>query len=67
MNRDNEPFPSGKAIPAGTVSARFRGTAEARRIEVEAILAGEREVVLMHNGEAYRLRITANNKLILTK
>ncbi len=54
-------------MPAGVSSGGFRGTAEARRIAVEAILAGEREVVLLHNGEAYRLRITANNKLILTK
>ncbi|MCA0400276.1 MAG: hemin uptake protein HemP [Proteobacteria bacterium] len=40
---------------------------EPRRIDVGAVLADQREVVLMHNGEAYRLRITANNKLILTK
>ncbi len=37
------------------------------RIEVEAILGPGREAVLVHNGEAYTLRVTANNKLILTK
>lgn len=42
-------------------------TSEPRRIDVGAVFADQREVVLMHNGEAYRLRITANNKLILTK
>lgn len=38
-----------------------------RRVPVSDILGEEREVLLIHNGEAYRLRITANNKLILTK
>ena len=31
-------------------------------------LFGERkEIVILHDGEEYRLRITRNNKLILTK
>jgi hemin uptake protein HemP len=37
------------------------------RIEIGALLGEKREAILMHNGEAYRLRVTANNKLILTK
>ncbi len=36
-------------------------------IEVGTLLGENREAVLVHNGEAYRLRVTANNKLILTK
>ena len=36
-------------------------------IEIGAILGENREAVILHNGEAYRLRVTANNKLILTK
>jgi hypothetical protein len=36
-------------------------------VAVETILGDNREAVLLHNGEAYRLRVTANNKLILTK
>ncbi|MDT8399506.1 MAG: hemin uptake protein HemP [Pseudomonadales bacterium] len=33
-----------------------------------AVLLGKyRELVITHNGEAYRLRITGNDKLILTK
>jgi hemin uptake protein HemP len=31
------------------------------------LLAGEREAILEHDGQDYRLRITANGKLILTK
>jgi hemin uptake protein HemP len=38
-----------------------------RQLAVSTILGADREVLLIHNGEAYRLRITANNKLILTK
>jgi hemin uptake protein HemP len=28
---------------------------------------GRREVVILHDGQAYRLRLTRQNKLILTK
>ena len=38
-----------------------------RRLKVSELLAGEREVILEHDGQDYRLRITANGKLILTK
>ena len=38
-----------------------------RRLKVSDLLAGEREVILEHGGQDYRLRITANGKLILTK
>ena len=31
------------------------------------LMNGRREVVILHAGERYRLRITANDKLILTK
>jgi hemin uptake protein HemP len=35
--------------------------------DVRELLAGGREVIIIHAGERYRLRITANDKLILTK
>ncbi len=38
-----------------------------RRIKVSELLQAEREVILEHEGQDYRLRITANGKLILTK
>lgn len=31
------------------------------------LLGERRELVILHEGEMYRLRITKNNKLILTK
>jgi hemin uptake protein HemP len=37
------------------------------RVLVSEILAGGREAILEHDGQDYRLRITANGKLILTK
>jgi hemin uptake protein HemP len=38
-----------------------------RRLKVSDLLAGDREAILEHDGQEYRLRITANGKLILTK
>jgi hemin uptake protein HemP len=35
--------------------------------DVRDLLGGGREVVIIHAGERYRLRVTANDKLILTK
>ncbi|MHC2103722.1 hemin uptake protein HemP [Methylobacterium sp. CM6246] len=32
-----------------------------------SLLQGRRELVIRHAGQRYRLRITANDKLILTK
>ena len=37
------------------------------RIDARSILASSREVILVHNEKEYRLRITSNDKLILTK
>ena len=31
------------------------------------LMSGKRELVIRHNGQAYRLRVTASDKLILTK
>ncbi len=36
-------------------------------INVRDLMADSREAVLIHEGERYRLRITAKDKLILTK
>ena len=36
-------------------------------IDVRSLLNGAREAILVLDGEAYRLRITAKEKLILTK
>lgn len=36
-------------------------------VESVAILQGRRELIIRHGAELYRLRLTASNKLILTK
>jgi hemin uptake protein HemP len=36
-------------------------------IDTRRLLGERREVVIVHNGERYRLRATAKGKLILTK
>ncbi len=36
-------------------------------MRVSDLLADAREAILEHNGQEYRLRITASGKLILTK
>lgn len=56
-------------LPAQDAETRLPGQS---RNDTPAILArdllGEaREVLLIHNGDTYRLRLTSNNKLILTK
>jgi hemin uptake protein HemP len=44
-----------------------QSSGEPRRVKVSELLAGEREAILEHGGQDYRLRITASGKLILTK
>ena len=44
-----------------------RQAAAPRRHKVSDLLEGDREAILEHGGQEYRLRITANGKLILTK
>ncbi|KQQ25304.1 hypothetical protein ASF53_21705 [Methylobacterium sp. Leaf123] len=36
-------------------------------ITSDVLMQGRREIVIVHDGSNYRLRITSNNKLILTK
>jgi hemin uptake protein HemP len=37
------------------------------RIDASTLLSSSREIILVHNEQEYRLRITSNDKLILTK
>lgn len=39
----------------------------ARRVTASQLLGDAREIIIEHDGHDYRLRITSNNKLILTK
>ena len=41
--------------------------APTRRVDSTVLFEREREVVIVHRGQEYRLRITKSDKLILTK
>jgi hemin uptake protein HemP len=56
MNNQNHPLTRAR-LPAD-VSVK---------IESKILLAGQREAIIVHRGEEYRLRITRQEKLILTK
>lgn len=38
-----------------------------RQLKSESLFAGQRELLIEHSGSLYRLRVTQQNKLILTK
>jgi hemin uptake protein HemP len=62
--------PDGDQQPAAAASLHSAAVAQSdgfRVVPVETILGANREAVLLHNGVRYRLRITSNDKLILTK
>jgi len=41
-------------------------TEEVKRVTSESLLGAKKELVIMHAGREYRLRLTQNGKLILT-
>ncbi|HEY7549498.1 MAG TPA: hemin uptake protein HemP [Hyphomicrobiaceae bacterium] len=53
--------------PKDTEPASSRAAGNPRRLKVAELLDGEREAILEHGGQDYRLRVTASGKLILTK
>jgi hemin uptake protein HemP len=36
-------------------------------VDSVTLMSGQRELIIRHGAESYRLRVTASNKLILTK
>lgn len=36
-------------------------------IQANDLLSAAKEIKILHNGEEYKLKLTSNNKLILTK
>jgi hemin uptake protein HemP len=54
-----------RARPGAVLVASLVG-AEAEIVSAR-LLQGRREVVVRHSGQRYRLRVTASDKLILTK
>lgn len=59
------------AAASSTPAPHSRGAARSTPARTEhdsrGLLQGQREVLIRHGGECYRLRHTRNDKLILTK
>lgn len=55
------------ARPAGTLALGSAPVRRARTLSSDELLAGNRELVIRHQGGEYVLRLTRNDKLILTK
>ncbi len=56
-----------EARPRLTLSHAREAATPLRRTSSQALLQGERELVIQHQGGEYHLRLTRNDKLILTK
>jgi hemin uptake protein HemP len=58
--------PPGTPIPAADAEYGS-GTALLAKLDSANLFAGKRELIIVHQGEEYHLRITRQEKLILTK
>lgn len=68
MSHEREHETPEAAPPAGAGSARRRAlTISDNRIASTDLFVDTREVVIQHGNMSYRLRLTAQDKLILTK
>lgn len=54
---------SAQSLAASARTLTMRGS----RIDSRDLFAGEREIIIAHGDDHYRLRLTSQNKLILTK
>jgi hemin uptake protein HemP len=53
---------------AVTTSPAIRSvTVTGNRIDSRDVFSGDREIIIAHGEDTYRLRLTSQNKLILTK
>jgi hemin uptake protein HemP len=55
------------AKPPPSAASEARNPPQTPVIDLRELLAGGREAIIIHAGERYRLRVTAKDKLILTK
>ncbi|HTU26438.1 MAG TPA: hemin uptake protein HemP [Pirellulales bacterium] len=61
----NEPTPNPPPSPGPPSGSKL--PAPQRRISSSDLLAGDREILIDHQGETYRLSVTRSGKLILHK
>ena len=65
MSQGNATLP--KAAASATAGQGGTKPLGAHHIDSARLFRGARELVITHNGERYSLRVTRNEKLILTK
>jgi hemin uptake protein HemP len=53
--------------PQPSAAASHLSSSQRRRISTADLMQGDRELIIVHKGEEYVLRITKTGKLILTK
>jgi hemin uptake protein HemP len=62
----SQPLPS-RSTPRPALQPLASGATPTRHISSQWLLDGARELVIRHQGSEYHLRLTRNDKLILTK
>jgi len=65
MNEREQTYPGAGAVEMPRHVRKIDMVSD--RIESRDLFVGTREVIIAHGGDSYRLRLTAQNKLILTK
>ena len=63
----DDPEREGKHAVITTSVATRSVTITGNRIESRDVFSGDREIIIAHGDDTYRLRLTSQNKLILTK
>ena len=58
---------AGNACGTYLLPQRDPSTVSGNRIDSRELFSNEREIIIAHGEETYRLRLTSQNKLILTK
>jgi len=59
-------LPDPKLSPGGSCSEQGAACGVIPRYTVDQLFSGARQLIIIHGGREYRLRLTAANKLILT-
>lgn len=54
------------SLDRGNAKAPGAAVTEPKRLPSETLFGARREVIIVHNGREYRLRLTQSGKLILT-
>ena len=62
-----QPVPARTAMSPPAPAFPVESGQRAGTVPAELLFQGSQEILIGHNGDTYRLRITKNGKLILTK